>query len=114
MSDVVIDASAIIAVIADEPERKLILESTVASSLLSPASVHWEIGNAFSAMLAPKRQGGLMHSGGLSRELVSASFANGLNDTRHGAGVWLWPSFGRFFGGLLLFHVFSSSKHAKK
>lgn len=51
MSDVVIDASAIIAVIADEPERKRIVEVTVGSSLLAPSSVHWEIGNAFSAML---------------------------------------------------------------
>ena len=55
MRDVVIDASAIIAVIADEPERRLILESTVESSLLAPASVHWEIGNAFSAMLRRRR-----------------------------------------------------------
>jgi predicted nucleic acid-binding protein len=51
VSDVVIDASAIIAVIADEPERKIIVEATVGSNLLAPAAVHWEIGNAFSAML---------------------------------------------------------------
>lgn len=55
MSDVVIDASAIIAVIADEPERQRIVERTAGSTLLAPSSVHWEIGNAFSAMLRRSR-----------------------------------------------------------
>ena len=44
------DTSAIIAVIADEAERAVIVERTVGVVLTAPASVHWEVGNAFSAM----------------------------------------------------------------
>ena len=53
--DLVIDTSAVIAVIANEPERDAIIAQTVGVSLLAPASVHWEIGNAFSAMLKRRR-----------------------------------------------------------
>ena len=45
------DTSAIIAVIASEPERDAIIAQTMGVSLLAPASVHWEVGTAFSAML---------------------------------------------------------------
>lgn len=55
MSDLVIDTSAIIAVIAGEPERGRIVEATVGASLLAPSSVHWEVGKAFSAMLRRER-----------------------------------------------------------
>ena len=48
--DIVIDTSAIIAVIANEPERRAIVGRTVGAALAAPASVHWEVGNAFSAM----------------------------------------------------------------
>ena len=48
--DLVIDTSAIIAVIANGTERATILEHTVGAVLTAPASVHWEVGNAFSAM----------------------------------------------------------------
>ena len=53
--DIVIDASAIIAVIASEPQREALIELTRGADLLAPHSVHWEIGNAFSAMLRRKR-----------------------------------------------------------
>ncbi len=53
--DLVIDTSAVIAVIANEPERDAIIAQTVGVSLLAPASVHWEIGNSFSAMLKRRR-----------------------------------------------------------
>ncbi len=49
--DIVVDASVIIAVIAGEPERERLLKLTRKVNLLAPPSVHWEIGNAFSAML---------------------------------------------------------------
>ena len=49
------DTSAIIAVIASEPERDAIIAQTMGVSLLAPASVHWEVGNAFSAMLRRRR-----------------------------------------------------------
>lgn len=49
--DIVIDASAIIAVIANEPEKEQIVTLTQGANLVAPVSIHYEIGNAFSAML---------------------------------------------------------------
>jgi len=49
--DIVVDTSVIIAVIANEPERAALVELTTGADLIAPHSVHWEIGNAFSAML---------------------------------------------------------------
>ncbi len=48
---IMIDTSVIIAVIANEPSREKLIEATFGAELLAPMSVHWEIGNAFSAML---------------------------------------------------------------
>ena len=48
--DIVIDTSAIIAVIVAEPERSRIIEITKGNTLVGPGSIPWEIGNAFSAM----------------------------------------------------------------
>ena len=53
--DLVIDTSAIIATLTDEPERQAIIEYTVGAELIVPPSVHWEVGNAFSAMLKRRR-----------------------------------------------------------
>ncbi len=53
--DIVIDTSALIAVIVDEPERNTIIEITTGNILISPGSIAWEIGNAFSAMFKRKR-----------------------------------------------------------
>lgn len=47
---VTIDTSALIAVIGNEDSKQKIIEITEGCSLCAPASVHWEIGNAFSAM----------------------------------------------------------------
>ena len=44
------DTSAIIAVIINEPRREAILDYAADSAPIVPASVHWEVGNAFSAM----------------------------------------------------------------
>ena len=44
------DTSAIIAVIANGSERSAIIDRSVGAVLTAPASVHWEVGNAFSAM----------------------------------------------------------------
>ena len=49
-----IDTSALIAVIGNEASKGRIIEITENYSLYAPVSVHWEIGNAFSAMF--KRQ----------------------------------------------------------
>jgi len=53
--DIVIDTSALIAVIIGEPERKRIVEITSGHSLIGPGSIPWEIGNAFSAMFKQNR-----------------------------------------------------------
>lgn len=52
---IVIDASAIIAVIANEPEKKVLLKLTTGADLIAPVSIRFEIGNAFSAMLKRSR-----------------------------------------------------------
>ena len=51
---ITIDTSALIAVISNEESKRRIIEITRGYSLCAPVSVHWEIGNAFSAMF--KRQ----------------------------------------------------------
>jgi predicted nucleic acid-binding protein len=53
--DIVVDTSVIIAVIASEPEKEALVEVTTGADLIAPHSVHWEIGNAFSAMLRRER-----------------------------------------------------------
>ena len=49
--DIVVDASVIIAVVANEPKRDTLIGLTRGADLIAPHSVHWEIGNALSAML---------------------------------------------------------------
>ncbi len=48
--NIIVDTSIIIAVIINEENKKRIIELTKGSNLFAPASLHWEIGNAFSAM----------------------------------------------------------------
>jgi predicted nucleic acid-binding protein len=48
---ITIDTSALIAVVAYEPSRDRALELTSGHRLVAPTSVHWEMGNAFSAMI---------------------------------------------------------------
>jgi predicted nucleic acid-binding protein len=53
--DIVIDTSALLAVIVGEPERDRIVKLTAGHALIGPGSITWEIGNAFSAMLKQQR-----------------------------------------------------------
>lgn len=53
--DIVIDTSALIAVIIGEPEREKLIEITKGNNLIGPGSIPWEIGNAFSAMFKRNR-----------------------------------------------------------
>lgn len=53
--DIVIDTSAIIAVIIAEPERDGVIVATSGHRLIGPGSIPWEVGNAFSAMLKQNR-----------------------------------------------------------
>lgn len=51
----VIDTSALLAVLVGEAERDALIAATISVELLAPASVHWEIGNALSALFRRKR-----------------------------------------------------------
>lgn len=52
---IVIDTSAIVAVLTSEPQRSALVKATEGADLLAPGSVHWEVGNAMSAMLKRRR-----------------------------------------------------------
>ncbi|MBK8538403.1 MAG: type II toxin-antitoxin system VapC family toxin [Ardenticatenia bacterium] len=52
---VIIDTSAIIAVLVNEPERAALVDATLGAELAAPGSVHWEVGNALSALLKRRR-----------------------------------------------------------
>jgi predicted nucleic acid-binding protein len=51
----VIDTSAIIAVLINESHKQQLLKLTDGETLIAPLSLHWEIGNALSAMLKRNR-----------------------------------------------------------
>lgn len=53
--EIVVDASVLIAVIANEDEKEKLVAMTEEAELIAPLSVHWEIGNAFSSLLKRKR-----------------------------------------------------------
>ena len=48
---IVVDTSAVIAVVAGEAEKPRLIELTKDAIIVAPPSIDWEIGNAFSAML---------------------------------------------------------------
>lgn len=52
---IVVDTSAIIAVVLGEESRDRMIEATEGADLIAPRSLHWEIGNAFSAMVTRGR-----------------------------------------------------------
>ena len=54
-TDIVIDTSALIAVIVGEPEREKNIEITRGNTLIGPGSIPWKIGNSFSAMFKRHR-----------------------------------------------------------
>lgn len=53
--EITIDASVLLAVCTNEPSKPRLIELTAGSTLLAPASIHWEVGNALSAMLKRER-----------------------------------------------------------
>lgn len=53
--DIVIDTSAILAVLVAEPERDAIVVATTGHALIGPGSIPWEVGNAFTAMIKQRR-----------------------------------------------------------
>jgi predicted nucleic acid-binding protein len=50
-----VDTSVLIAVLTGEPTRDQLIARTQGAELLAPGSVHWEVGNAFSALLKRRR-----------------------------------------------------------
>ena len=55
MVSITIDTSVVIAVSAEEASKRALVRATRDAALVAPASVHWEVGNAVSAMLRQKR-----------------------------------------------------------
>ena len=53
--EIVIDTSALIAVLVAEPERDAIVSATTGHTLVGPGSIPWEVGNAFTAMIKRRR-----------------------------------------------------------
>lgn len=82
--NVVIDTSALIAVIVGEPERNRIVEFTTGNTLIGPGSIPWEIGNAFSAMFKQNRltlgeaQKGLVIFDSIPLRYIKPDFFNAL------------------------------------
>lgn len=53
--DLTIDTSVIMAVILNEPSRAALVEATKGAELLAAPSLHWEVGNALSALIKRRR-----------------------------------------------------------
>jgi predicted nucleic acid-binding protein len=51
----VIDTSVILAVVLNEATKPELVRLTTGAELVAPLSLHWEIGNALSAMIKRKR-----------------------------------------------------------
>lgn len=52
---IVIDASALLAVLLEEPERPALVAATRGAQLLAPGSLPWEVGNALVAGVRRRR-----------------------------------------------------------
>jgi predicted nucleic acid-binding protein len=52
---IVIDASAVLAVLLDEDLREKIITQTIDAEVISPPSLPWEVGNALSANMKRNR-----------------------------------------------------------
>jgi predicted nucleic acid-binding protein len=54
-ANIVIDTSAILAVLLDEPAKQAVIEGTMGSVVCAPASLRWEVGNAATAGVKRRR-----------------------------------------------------------
>jgi len=52
---VVIDTSALLAVLLEEPERPALIAATAGAVLMAPSSLPWEVGNALVAAVRRRR-----------------------------------------------------------
>lgn len=53
--DIVVDTSVILAVVCGEAGRETAITLTAGHTLVAPSSLHWEVGNALSAMIKRQR-----------------------------------------------------------
>ena len=53
--NLIVDTSVIIAVVTNEDHKSQLLAISRGMDLFAPSSIHWEIGNAFSAMFKRNR-----------------------------------------------------------
>jgi predicted nucleic acid-binding protein len=53
--NITIDTSAILSVCTNEPSKEDLIDLTAGCDLIAPASIHWEVGNALSAMIKRNR-----------------------------------------------------------
>ena len=96
--DLVIDTSALVAVIVDEPERAKIIELTAGNTLIGPGSIPWEIGNAFSAMFKRNRltlveaKKGLEIFMDIPLRLIEPNFANAISISKR-ANVYAYDAY---------------------
>jgi predicted nucleic acid-binding protein len=51
----VVDTSVIISVLINEKSKSKLIKITKGENLIAPSALHWEIGNAFSAMFKKKK-----------------------------------------------------------
>jgi len=65
--EIVLDASAVLAVLMDEDPRAALIEETRGADLASAPTLPWEVGNAVSALVRRDRLGGVA-----ARAVVSA------------------------------------------
>jgi predicted nucleic acid-binding protein len=49
--NITIDTSVILSVCTNEPTKQQLIAQTTGARLIAPASIHWEVGNALSAMI---------------------------------------------------------------
>jgi predicted nucleic acid-binding protein len=52
---IVVDTSAILGVLLNQGQKEWLVASTTGATLIAPASLHWEIGNALSSLLKRKK-----------------------------------------------------------
>ena len=55
---ILVDTSAILGVLLNEGSKEGIVAKTKGASLIAPASIHWEIGNAVSSLIKRKKLSG--------------------------------------------------------
>ncbi len=53
--ELIVDTSVLIAVLTGEPTRDHLIARTQGAELVAPGSVHWEVGNTFSALVKRRR-----------------------------------------------------------